>query len=59
MGRGAVPGVPRRRLLRIDPNDVVVDLGANRGLFTLMALAHGPGVSVVARRVRGMAVQNL
>ncbi len=34
--------------LRIAPNDVVVDLGANRGLFTLMALAHGPGVSVVA-----------
>ena len=34
--------------LRIGPSDLVVDLGANMGNFTNLALAHGPGVRVVA-----------
>ena len=33
--------------LEIAPDAVVVDLGANVGTFTLLALAHGPGVTVV------------
>ena len=34
--------------LAISPGDSVVDLGANRGRFTMLALAHGSGVRVVA-----------
>lgn len=34
--------------LTIAPNAVVVDLGANAGVFTLLALAHGPDVRVVS-----------
>ena len=37
----------RRGYLEIAPDAVVVDLGANMGNFTLLALAHGPGVKVV------------
>jgi FkbM family methyltransferase len=38
----------RAGMLRIDDGDVVVDLGANMGNFTNLALAHGNGVRVVA-----------
>ena len=38
----------RHGYLCIGPRAVVVDLGANMGNFTLLALAHGPGVKVVA-----------
>ncbi|MEK8049881.1 FkbM family methyltransferase [Ideonella sp. DXS22W] len=38
----------RRGTLRIHDGDVVVDLGANMGNFTCLALAHGPRVRVVA-----------
>ena len=34
--------------LEIAPDAVVVDLGANTGAFTMLALAHGPGVKVVS-----------
>jgi FkbM family methyltransferase len=34
--------------LGIDDGDIVVDLGANIGNFTNLALAHGPGVRVFA-----------
>jgi FkbM family methyltransferase len=34
--------------LNIEDGDIVVDLGANIGLFTAMALAHGPRVRVLA-----------
>jgi len=34
--------------LVIPPNAKVVDLGANMGVFTALALGHGPGVRVVA-----------
>ena len=33
--------------LSIPPNATVVDIGANNGNFTILALAHGPGVRVV------------
>jgi FkbM family methyltransferase len=36
------------RDLAIRDGDTVVDLGANMGNFTMMALAHGPNVRVVA-----------
>jgi hypothetical protein len=35
-------------LLRIEDGDKIMDLGANMGNFTAMALAHGPNVKVVA-----------
>lgn len=38
----------RGGMLRISDGDLVVDLGANIGNFTNLALAHGPGVRVVA-----------
>lgn len=56
-GRGAVSGIRemyvrdtylRHGLLQIADGDVVVDLGANMGNFTNLALAHGPNVKVVA-----------
>jgi len=34
--------------LEIDDGDIVVDLGANIGNFTNLALAHGPRVKVIA-----------
>jgi len=34
--------------LKIDDGDIVVDLGANMGNFTNLALAHGPRVRVIA-----------
>jgi FkbM family methyltransferase len=34
--------------LSIGANDVVVDLGANLGTFTMLALGHSPGVRVIA-----------
>ncbi len=34
--------------LTIDPDAVVLDLGANMGVFTALALAHGPQVRVFA-----------
>jgi FkbM family methyltransferase len=34
--------------LTISPDGRVVDLGANMGNFTMLALGHGPGVTVVA-----------
>lgn len=34
--------------LQIGPNAMVLDLGANTGIFTSLALSHGPGVRVVA-----------
>jgi FkbM family methyltransferase len=34
--------------LEIDDGDIVVDLGANMGNFTNLALAHGPRVRVIA-----------
>jgi len=34
--------------LQIDDGDIVVDLGANIGNFTNLALAHGPRVKVIA-----------
>lgn len=34
--------------ITIAPNATVVDLGANAGVFTLLALAHGPDVRVVS-----------
>jgi FkbM family methyltransferase len=37
-----------RGFLSIAPDGVVVDLGANMGAFTLLALAHGANVRVVA-----------
>jgi FkbM family methyltransferase len=36
-----------RGFLSIGPHAMVVDLGANMGNFTLLALAHGPGVRAV------------
>ena len=44
----------------IAPDAVVVDLGANTGTFTLLALAHGPCVRVVSvepHRVHGEALR--
>ena len=38
----------RRHSLRINDGDVVLDLGANMGNFTNLALAHGPKVRVIA-----------
>jgi FkbM family methyltransferase len=38
----------RNGVLRISDGDVVVDLGANMGNFTNLALANGPTVKVVA-----------
>jgi len=35
-------------LLTIDDGDTVVDLGANMGNFTNLALAHGPSVKVIS-----------
>jgi FkbM family methyltransferase len=34
--------------LRIDPDAIVVDLGANMGNFSMLALGHGPGVRLIA-----------
>ncbi|MCA9290843.1 MAG: FkbM family methyltransferase [Phycisphaerales bacterium] len=34
--------------LHIPPDGVVVDLGCNRGIFTLLALGHGDGVRVTS-----------
>jgi FkbM family methyltransferase len=36
------------RYLQIDEDSMVLDLGANIGIFTILALAHGAGVRVVA-----------
>lgn len=36
------------QFLKIDPAGVVVDLGCNCGLFTALALGHGPAVRVIA-----------
>lgn len=56
-GRGVMSGVRemyvrdcylRGGALRIQDGDQVVDLGANIGNFTNLALAHGPAVRVVA-----------
>ncbi|HVT87580.1 MAG TPA: FkbM family methyltransferase [Tepidisphaeraceae bacterium] len=37
-----------RGFLKIVPNSIVLDLGANMGNFTMLALAHGPDVRVVS-----------
>ncbi len=56
-GEGAFSGIREiwmrdcylgRNYLRIPDNAVVVDLGANIGNFTMLALGSGPGVRVVA-----------
>lgn len=56
-GRGAISGVREmyvrdtylhNGLLKINDGDTVVDLGANMGNFTNLALAHGRNVRVVA-----------
>lgn len=56
-GEGAISGVRELWVrsvylagdfLTISPDAKVVDLGANMGNFTLLALGHGPGVKVVA-----------
>lgn len=38
----------KKGLLKIKDNDIVVDLGANIGNFSNLALAHGPNVKVFA-----------
>src|SRR5882762_7220432 len=56
-GPGALSGIRemyvrdtylRGGCLDIDDGDIVVDLGANMGNFTNLALAHGPRVKVIA-----------
>jgi FkbM family methyltransferase len=56
-GPGALSGIRemyvrdtylRGGCLEIDDGDIVVDLGANIGNFTNLALAHGPRVKVIA-----------
>ena len=56
-GPGALSGIRemyvrdtylRGGCLKIDDGDIVLDLGANIGNFTNLALAHGPRVKVVA-----------
>lgn len=56
-GRGVVTGIRemyvrdnylRRGLLKIDEGDQVLDLGANIGNFTTLALAHGERTTVIA-----------
>ena len=57
MGQGAVSGIRemyvrdcylRGGKLTIEDGDTVLDLGANMGNFTNLALAHGPNVRVIA-----------
>lgn len=38
----------KRGLLQIKDHDIVVDLGANIGNFSNLALAHGPNIKVIA-----------
>lgn len=45
--------------LAIPPNALVVDLGANMGNFTLLALAHGPGVKVICVECSPVLVDRL
>jgi FkbM family methyltransferase len=45
--------------LAIRDGDIVVDLGANMGNFTLLALAHGPSVKVVAVEPNSLLIELL
>ncbi len=47
------------RFLSIGGEDVVVDLGANIGTFTMLALGSGPGVRVVAVEPNAIASASL
>jgi FkbM family methyltransferase len=38
----------RNQYLTIDDGDVVVDVGSHQGLFTLLALGHGPNVRTIS-----------
>lgn len=48
-----------RGFLSISPNATVVDLGANMGNFSLLALGHGPGVRVVCAEANPAFVEKL
>lgn len=49
----------RDDFLSIPPDAQVVDLGANMGNFTVLALAHGPAVRVIAVEAQRNAVAQL
>ncbi|MGP1347451.1 MAG: FkbM family methyltransferase [Phycisphaerales bacterium] len=45
--------------LTINDNDQIVDLGCNKGNFTILALAHGPGVRSVSVEVKQSEIERL